>query len=205
MWTPEANSLGTVRKITSSQNLVERIHTVTDWNSEGGVLIMSYDIFRNWTLNKETKSRNKPLRDSVHQQISQYILHGSNLVIADEAHKMKTQTSGIAEAAYKLRTKSRIALTGSPLANNLEDYFRMVDWIAQGYLGEFEEFKANYIEPIEVGLYADSTYPERRKSLVKLQVLKEILEPKGQEERLLSGLRGRRGLNGDGLQWETRE
>ncbi|KAF7165346.1 hypothetical protein CNMCM5623_009551 [Aspergillus felis] len=179
MWTPEESRIGPLRKVTASMIAVsERLREVSDWDEEGGVLIMSYDIFRKWIHNQETKKMRKPLRDDEHANVRKWLLEGPNIIVADEAHKMKNSTSGISRAAMQFRSKSRIALTGSPLANNLTDYFTMVDWIAKGYLGEFPEFKANYVEPIEEGLYVDSTHYERRRSLKKLQVLKEILEPK---------------------------
>lgn len=179
MWTPEESRIGPLRKVTASMIAVsERLREVSDWDKEGGILIMSYDIFRKWIHNKETKKMDKPLRDDEHANVKKWLLEGPNIIVADEAHKMKNSSSGISRAAVQFRSKSRIALTGSPLANNLTDYFTMVDWIAKGYLGEFPEFNANYVEPIEEGLYVDSTHYERRKSLKKLQVLKEILEPK---------------------------
>lgn len=198
MWLPKSNPLGPLRKITTAIRLDKRLQEVHDWNKEGGILIMSYDIFRTWILNKESRARGRPfleqesdqdtaqgqakvwkcLSDEEHRLVKKWLLEGPNIIVADEAHKMKNSNTGAYQAAVQFRSKSRIALTGSPLANNLVDYYTMVNWIAEGYLGEYKEFNANYVEPIEEGLYADSTYAERRKSLVKLQVLKEILEPK---------------------------
>lgn len=199
MWTPQSQQRpGSLRKITSSIDFDKRLQTVRDWNTEGGVLIMSYDIFRTWILNKETKVKGRQPADQEshqdnlqeeargrkclpkekHEQVKDWLLKGPSIIVADEAHKMKNSNTGIYQAAVQFRSKSRIALTGSPLANNLIDYYTMVNWIADGYLGEYKQFKANYVEPIEEGLYTDSTHAERRKSLVKLQVLKEILEPK---------------------------
>ncbi|EAW12570.1 putative SNF2 family helicase/ATPase [Aspergillus clavatus NRRL 1] len=178
MWTPEGSSIGPLRKVTAASTVSERFREVSDWDEEGGILIMSYDIFRTWVLNAETSKRAKPLQDEEHVKVKEWLLEGPNIIVADEAHKMKNPSSGICRAAMQFRSKSRIALTGSPLANNLVDYYTMVNWIAEGYLGEFLDFKANYVEPIEDGLYVDSTYYERRKSLKKLQVLKEILDPK---------------------------
>lgn len=178
MWTPRKNHLGPVRKITSASAFGERIRELSAWDEQGGVLIMSYDIFRTWVHNKETKARGRPLEVEDHVRIKDQLLDGPNIIVADEAHKMKNRAAGISAAASEFRSRSRIALTGSPLANNLVDYYAMVDWIAPGYLGNFVEFKANYVEPIEDGLYVDSTYAERRKCLKKLQVLKENLGPK---------------------------
>jgi superfamily II DNA or RNA helicase len=177
-WTPRNNYLGPLRKITTSATLRERLAEVAAWDEDGGILILSYDIFRNWIHNRETKNRGKPLDDQAHTQIREQLLKGPSIIVADEAHKMKNRESAIATAASEFQSKRRIALTGSPLANNLVDYFAMVDWIAPGYLGKFLEFKANYVEPIEEGLYIDSSYSDRRRSLKKLQVLKEILDPK---------------------------
>ncbi|PLB43170.1 hypothetical protein P170DRAFT_418954 [Aspergillus steynii IBT 23096] len=179
MWSPPNSSIGPLRKITSSSPPHERLQTLAEWDAEGGVLILSYHIFRAWIVNKKTGRGDKPpLSDEHHQRVQTMLLEGPDIVVADEAHMMKNRTSAVSQATMQFRTKRRIALTGSPLANNLVDYYNMVNWIAEGYLGGFLEFKANFVEPIEEGLYADSTRSERRKSLVKLKALNNNLEPK---------------------------
>ncbi|KAH8430453.1 putative SNF2 family helicase/ATPase [Aspergillus melleus] len=179
MWCPPNSPIGPVRKVTSSSASQERLQTLVDWDAEGGVLIMGYELFRSWVMNKKSAKRDKPaIPDELHHKVRTMLLEGPNIVVADEAHKMKNANTGIAQATTQFRTKRRIALTGSPLANNLVDYYTMVNWIAEGYLGEFLEFKANFVEPIEEGLYADSTRWERRKSLIKLKALNNNLEPK---------------------------
>ncbi|KAK1145787.1 hypothetical protein N8T08_004028 [Aspergillus melleus] len=179
MWCPPNSPIGPVRKVTSSSASQKRLQTLVDWDAEGGVLIMGYELFRSWVMNKKSAKRDKPaIPDELHHEVRTMLLEGPNIVVADEAHKMKNANTGIAQATTQFRTKRRIALTGSPLANNLVDYYTMVNWIAEGYLGEFLEFKANFVEPIEEGLYADSTRWERRKSLIKLKALNNNLEPK---------------------------
>jgi len=54
----------------------------------------------------------------------------------------------------------------------------MIEWIAPNYLGPAAEFRCKYVDPIEAGLYIDSTANERRKSLKMLRVLNEDLSPK---------------------------
>ncbi|RJE20014.1 SNF2 family helicase ATPase [Aspergillus sclerotialis] len=177
-WSPPDSDMGPLRKITSGNSLDERLQEAFDWDQEGGILILSYDIFRMLIENKETKTRARPLEAEAHQNIKDCLLNGPNIIVADEAHKMKNSATGIAATTKQFRSKSRIALTGTPLANDLIEYFSAVDWIAPRYLGDFVGFKANYVEPIEEGLYIDSTAHERKKSLIKLKVLKTILEPK---------------------------
>lgn len=178
MWTPKENYLGPIRKVTSTDSLQERLAEVSEWNKGGGVLILSYDLFRTWVHNKENQRGIKPLPENTHTRIREQLLTGPNIVVADEAHKLNNRSALISAATREFRTKSRIALTGSPLVNNLENYFAMIDWIAPGYLGSFLEFKANYVEPIEEGSYVDSSHFERRRSLKKRQVLSDILGPK---------------------------
>ncbi|KAK2765990.1 hypothetical protein FQN54_007505 [Arachnomyces sp. PD_36] len=177
MWTPPSSStrenIGEVRKVVSQgMSAPQRLSEISAWHHNGGVLIISYEMFRNLIFNTPTQL----IAD--HERVQKQLLEGPSLIVADEAHKMKNEKSKIAAATARFKSKSRIALTGSPLANNLTEYYAMINWISPGYLGKFVEFKANYIEPIELGLYLDSTPAERRRSLKKLQVLTEDLNPK---------------------------
>lgn len=176
MWVP-GNILGPLRQIVKN-HLQERLTEVNAWHEEGGVLIIGYEIFRDMILNQATVKRARPLDDEQHEQVKRQLLAGPNIVIADEAHKMKNLDSKIAKATAQFHTKSRIALTGSPLANSLEEYFSMINWVANNYLGPLVEFRAKYVEPVQVGLYTDSTASERRTGLKRLEALKENLAPK---------------------------
>ena len=157
----------------------ERLLQISLWHKKGGVLIISYDLFRSLVANKPNKKSNKPpLNPREHETLQKQLFEGPNIVVADEAHKMKNQKSGIGMVATLFATTSRIALTGSPLANNLGDYYAMIDWVAPGYLGELSEFNAHYKVPIEEGTYADSSKFEQRRSLKKLHALKTDIDPK---------------------------
>ncbi|KAE8553023.1 hypothetical protein EYB25_004402 [Talaromyces marneffei] len=178
MWTPKDHALGPIRKVAPSDPLERRMATVESWDTEGGILILSYHLFRNWVA-PELKKTSKTAPDlQFPTKLKDQLLKGPRIIIADEAHQMKNKNSQLAQAAAMLESRSRIALTGSPLANNLLDYYAMVNWISPKYLDELAVFKAKYLEPIEQGLFFDSTYQEQRRSLKKLQVLKEILTPK---------------------------
>jgi superfamily II DNA or RNA helicase len=178
MWTPKEHALGPIRKIAPSDQPGTRIHTVESWHMEGGILILSYHLFRNWVEQKTRKNQKYVPDAQVMPQLRDYLLKDPRIIVADEAHQMKNKDSILAQAASLLESKSRIALTGSPLANNLIDYYAMVNWISPKYLDEIAVFRDKYLVPIEQGLFSDSTYAEQRKSLKKLQILKEILNPK---------------------------
>ncbi|KAF2719892.1 P-loop containing nucleoside triphosphate hydrolase protein [Polychaeton citri CBS 116435] len=64
------------------------------------------------------------------------------------------------------------------MSNDVQEIYSLVSWIAPGYLGDKSEFSATYGRPIEQGTYKESTAWEKRKSLKRLAVLREQIEPK---------------------------
>ena len=179
-WNKHRVGVGAPWTISAQTTRTQRLRILEEWYSSapGSVLIMGYELFRSWALNDSNGRRAPPFTEQEHEQVTRKLLRGPSLVIADEAHKLKSNDSKITKAARLLKTKSRVALTGSPLSNNLKEYYAMVDWISPGYLGDFIEFKANFVEVIELGLFKDCTPWQRRKARVKLAALIEILEPK---------------------------
>jgi superfamily II DNA or RNA helicase len=182
IWAPYdpegTNILGGFWQVSSAVVPQQRLQNISQWYERGGVLVIGYEMFRNFILNKETKVRGAALNEEVHAQVKKELLKGPNIIIADEAHKMKNANASITAAASQFESSSRIALTGSPLANTVEEYHSMIDWVAPNYLGPAKEFKAKYVEPIQAGLWQDSSSGERRKSLKMLGVLKEDIAPK---------------------------
>lgn len=178
-WSPD-DILGDLRPVDSASDLESRFCTIDDWFEEGGVLLIGYDMFRRFIAPPKSKPDN-PMTPSLIKKFERAktkLLEGPNIVVADEAHKMKNYTSALNMAATQFRTKTRIALTGSPLANNVEEYHTMVEWVAPNYLGPKIEFRKKYKEPIEQGLFADSTRSEKFRSQKMLEILKADLSLK---------------------------
>jgi len=163
--------IGKIYKIDASNSTSARISTIRSWYEGGGVLIMSYHMVRRFAGEDDD-----PILRSAN--VRQMLLEGPNIIAADEAHMMKNTKAAITKIAQQFKSTSRVALTGSPLSNNLIEYWTMIEWIDQKYLGPEKEFQINYVKPIYDGLWVDSTRGERRVSLKKLRVLKKILEPK---------------------------
>ncbi|OQV02045.1 Helicase conserved domain-containing protein [Cladophialophora immunda] len=173
MWTPVPAVLGDIYKADSLKKQ-DNIHAIRAWSKQGGVLLIGYERFRQ----SITNSINAKAKGPVPVDLEKILLEEPTLVIADEAHSLKNAKSKISQIAKRLKTTSRIALSGSPLNNHLEEYHTMVDWIAPGYLGDMVQFRSKYSEPIMEGLYSDSSAYEKRLSLRKLHVLKKDLDPK---------------------------
>ncbi|MCL2441699.1 MAG: DEAD/DEAH box helicase [Treponema sp.] len=73
-----------------------------------------------------------------------------SLLLADEAHLMKNSETRISRVVKNLNSKYRLALSGTPVENKLEDLRSLFDFILPGYLGNQKNFKEQYRIPIEV-------------------------------------------------------
>jgi SNF2 family DNA or RNA helicase len=73
-----------------------------------------------------------------------------SLLLVDEAHLMKNAETRISRAVKLLQSKYRLALSGTPVENRLEDLRSLFDFIIPGYLGSAKDFQKQYRVPIEV-------------------------------------------------------
>ncbi|KFY12905.1 hypothetical protein V492_03592 [Pseudogymnoascus sp. VKM F-4246] len=180
-WVPEKDigpKIGSFRKVDSSLKFEKRLAEINSWYENGGILLLGFEMFRN-ILNMGPKENKKSKMDQdTFRVVQEQLLKGPNIIIADEAHKLRNINSALTIAATRFKSNSRIALTGSPLSNNVEEYHAMIEWIAPNYLGPIAEFRAKFVEPIQEGLYENSTIAERRRALKMLEVLKEDISPK---------------------------
>lgn len=186
MWTPGKfengefkENIGSLRKVNSTMSIEGRLSEIEGWKDGGGVLLIGFHTFRDLIANKpNSKHGNRALDVEKHQMVQDTLLNRPNIIVADEAHHFKSTHAEINQIINRLKSKSRIALTGSPLSNNLMEYHSLVDWVAPNFMGTRVEFQANYVERIQDGLYQDSTMAEYRASLKWLEVLKNELRPK---------------------------
>ena len=87
-------------------------------------------------------------------------------------------TNEIFKALSGLKTKRRIALTGSPIQNNLLEYFRMLSFVRPEVLGSSEaKFDKEYAEPIMRGLASDASDIAIRTSNEASKQLHNVLSP----------------------------
>jgi len=72
----------------------------------------------------------------------------ADLLICDEAHKLKNADSGLSIALNSLGVRRRILLSGTPMQNDLIEFFNMVSFCNPGVLGTVAEFRRRYERPI---------------------------------------------------------
>ncbi|MEW1777172.1 DEAD/DEAH box helicase [Streptomyces sp. NPDC086777] len=73
------------------------------------------------------------------------------MVVADEAQHVKNPYSATAKALRTIPTSARVALTGTPVENNLSELWALLDWTTPGLLGPLKSFRARHARAVENG------------------------------------------------------
>jgi superfamily II DNA or RNA helicase len=74
-----------------------------------------------------------------------------DLVVADEAQHVKNPRTSTARALRTIPSRARVALTGTPVENNLTELWAILDWAIPGLLGSRNAFRKAWAGPIESG------------------------------------------------------
>jgi SNF2 family DNA or RNA helicase len=80
-----------------------------------------------------------------------------DLVVADEAQHVKNARSSTAKALRRIPSTVRVALTGTPMENNLTELWSILDWVIPGLLGSRQAFRRVWASPIEAGVHETKT------------------------------------------------
>jgi SNF2 family DNA or RNA helicase len=70
-------------------------------------------------------------------------------VVLDEAQNIKNPETKQAKAAKALKPEYKVALTGTPVENNVGDLWSIMDFLNPGFLGTQTAFKRNFFVPIQ--------------------------------------------------------
>lgn len=97
------------------------------------------------------------------------------LMLADEGHRLKNGDLLTFTALNSLRCERRVILSGTPIQNDLSEYFSLLTFANPGYLGTRNEFRRNYENTILRGRDADATDDEVKKGEQKLAELSQAV------------------------------
>ncbi len=123
------------------------------------------------------------------------------LVVADEAQHVKNPFSATARALRTLPAGARVALTGTPVENNLSELWAVLDWTTPGLLGPLGRFRKQYAMAVEGG--TDPAAADRLARLVRPFLLRRRksdpgiapeLPPKTETDRAVALTREQAGL-----------
>jgi len=99
-----------------------------------------------------------------------------NGVILDESQNIKNYASKQTQAVYKLQSKYRICLSGTPIENRLMELWTLFRFLNPGLLNSRTEFQKDYVIPIE--RYQDPDATENLKSIIMPFLLRRVKSDK---------------------------
>ena len=94
-----------------------------------------------------------------------------------QAHTLKNPDTGIAAAARSVRTKRRLLLTGSPVQNQLDDLWALMDVACPGRLGPRSLFAEHFGVPIARGGKKGATALDSARALAAARLLQGLCRP----------------------------
>ncbi|HET7579465.1 MAG TPA: SNF2-related protein [Bacillales bacterium] len=75
-------------------------------------------------------------------------IHWQSIII-DEAQAIKNPATKQSRALRSLEAGHRVALTGTPMENHLEELWSIMDFLNPGYLGSLQGFRRHFVKPVE--------------------------------------------------------
>jgi len=97
------------------------------------------------------------------------------LILADEGHRLKNGDSLTFNALNSLNCTRRVILSGTPIQNDLSEYFSLLTFANPGLLGSRAEFRKDYELDILRGRDSLATDKEREKGDQKLRDLTDVV------------------------------
>ncbi|KAF2495684.1 helicase swr1 [Lophium mytilinum] len=85
------------------------------------------------------------------------------LLLADEGHRLKNSENQTFVALSGLNVQKRVILTGTPIQNDLSEYFSLLNFANPNYLGTRNDFRKKFELPILRGRDASGTDADRKK------------------------------------------
>lgn len=83
-------------------------------------------------------------------------------VVLDEAQNIRNPYAQQTQAAFALRSRFRLALTGTPVENTVSDLWSLMHFLNPGFLGRQADFHERFFVPIQVFQDAEKTRQLRR-------------------------------------------
>ena len=98
-------------------------------------------------------------------------------LICDEAQNAKSHSSQRSHALRAMQADFRLAMTGTPVENSLDELWSIMDFVQPGYLGSLKQFRKRYIETSDYDGLVDVLKPHYLRR-TKEEVLKDKLPDK---------------------------
>ena len=112
--------------VVSGSGVLERFKQIEEFKriDNHKILVLNYEI----------------LGDHIQQLNSMNV----DFICADEAHVIKNKETNAYKNISQIAAGRRLAMTGTPMTNQVDDLWTLLDWVTPGQWGTFAGFKAKY-------------------------------------------------------------
>jgi SNF2 family DNA or RNA helicase len=124
--------------------------------NQSEALIISYDLFR---------------VNSILLQDSKFI----GLLVVDEGHRLKNSSGSMTLSTLEsVKCEARLLITGTPIQNNLSEFYAVVNFVCPGILGSLHDFRRDFERPITTANRKGATLKDRQigqEQVIALEVI----------------------------------
>ncbi|DAZ99360.1 TPA: hypothetical protein N0F65_005211 [Lagenidium giganteum] len=100
-----------------------------------------------------------------------------SFAVLDEAHLIRNPKTSLFDAVRRLQASHRIALSGTPLQNNVTDLWSLFEFLMPGYLGEFSSFRREFVGPITKSKERNATAKQKEAASFAIATLHRKVLP----------------------------
>ncbi|KAK9323582.1 P-loop containing nucleoside triphosphate hydrolase protein [Lipomyces orientalis] len=134
---------------------------------------------RQWAIAEGRQAAVRPVLivsyETLRMNVSELRNTKIGLMLCDEGHRLKNNESLTFTALDSLNVQRRVILSGTPIQNDLSEYFALLNFANPGLLGTRTEFRKNYEISILKGRDADATDKDREQGDQKLGELATLV------------------------------
>lgn len=100
-----------------------------------------------------------------------------SFVVLDEAHLIRNPKTSTFEAVCSLQSSHRLALSGTPLQNNVADLWSLFEFLMPGYLGDYTSFRRDFVSPISNAKANNATSKQKEIAALSITQLHQKVLP----------------------------
>ncbi len=122
-----------------------------NWSTEAAKFTPTLNVYQLENGNREELIKNLTKRDVLVCSYGLLVTEAElltacqwNVVVLDEAQYIKNSQTQRARTACELKAKCRLAATGTPIENSLDELWSIFEFINPGYLGSQEQFRERF-------------------------------------------------------------
>eukprot|EP01083_Nonionella_stella_P117401 349841_1 len=144
----------------------QRIRALREVLTRGGVCVTTYGML----VSNEKELSTRPSRQDSSPTW--------DYVILDEGHRIKNPTTQVALASRAVPAAHRVILTGTPMQNNLQELWALLDFVTFGsILGDLNFFRSEYEMVITKANDRNATSFERNQGAKVAAELRRLIKP----------------------------